>query len=146
MTNFQGDQAKKNPKWPTHKIEFFKIANFRNIFVKISWMVLGLVEVIDVGQSHHHIGWATSIFFKTINPTNPRINPWNFHKKKLRIGIFEKLSFLGLTILEFFFQDEKKCFSPIKISQSYLCIKDWVKILVITLVYSKRVSVPNNLL
>ena len=84
--------------------------------------------------------------FASINPTNPRINPWNFHKKKLRIGIFEKLSFLGLTILEFFFQDEKKCFSPIKISQSYLCIKDWVKILVITLVYSKRVSVPNNLL
>ena len=38
------------------------------------------------GQPHNHIGWATSMPFASINPTNPRTNPWNFHKKILRIG------------------------------------------------------------
>ena len=46
-----------------------------------------------VGQPLDHIGWATSIYFSTINSSNPKINPWNFHEKILRIGDFEKLSF-----------------------------------------------------
>ena len=39
-----------------------------------------------VGQRHDHISWATPMPFASINPTNPRTNPWNFHEKILRIG------------------------------------------------------------
>ena len=46
--------------------------------------------------------------FTSINPTNPRTNPWNFHKKILRIGDFEKCTFFESAILNFFFQ--KKIF------------------------------------
>ena len=46
-----------------------------------------------VGQPHDHIGWATSMPFASINPTNPRTNPWNFWKKILRIGGAGKLTF-----------------------------------------------------
>jgi hypothetical protein len=52
-----------------------------------------------VGQPHDHIGWATSLPFASINPINPRTNPWNFHNFFLRIGDFEKLSFFELAIL-----------------------------------------------
>ena len=49
MTDFHGDQAKKilekkNPKCQT---EFFKIANSQKNFVKLLWIGLGLVELID---------------------------------------------------------------------------------------------------
>ena len=33
--------------------------------------------------------------FASFNSTNPRTNPWNFHKKILRIGDFEKWPFLS---------------------------------------------------
>ena len=46
--------------------------------------------------------------FASFNPTNPRTNPWNFHKKILRIGDFEKWRFFESAILNFFF--EKKFF------------------------------------
>ena len=39
-----------------------------------------------VRQPHGHIGWATSMPFAPINPTNPTTDPWNFWKKILRIG------------------------------------------------------------
>ena len=70
---------KKNPKWPTQK----------------TW--------VYVGHPHNQIGWATSMPFTSINPTNPRTNLWNCHKKNWRIGDFEKLSFFEWAILEFFF-------------------------------------------
>ena len=38
MTDFHVDQAKKNPKWPTQKTEFFKIANSQKKIVKTSWI------------------------------------------------------------------------------------------------------------
>ena len=41
--------------------------------------------------------------YASIYPTDPRINPWNFGKKILRIGGVEKLSFFESAILEFFF-------------------------------------------
>ena len=69
-----------------------------------------------VGQPHGHIDWATSLPFASINPTNPRTNPWNFHKKILRIGGVEKLSFFESAILNFF------CFIPMKISHK-LCVR-----------------------
>ena len=48
-------------------------------------------------------------------------------QKKLRIGDFEKLSFFESAILDFFFQKNFFCFIPMKISQSYLGIKDGLK-------------------
>ena len=57
-----------------------------------------------VGQPHSHIGWDKSMPFASINPTNPRTDPWNFHKKILRIGDFEKCTFFESAILNFFFQ------------------------------------------
>ena len=72
-----------------------------------------------VGQPQDHIGWATSMPFASINPTNQRTNPWNFHKQILRIGDFKKLRFFELAILNFFFQ-KKICLIPMKISHK-LC-------------------------
>ena len=37
-----------------------------------------------VKQPHNHIGWAISVPFASINPTNQRTNPWNFHRKQER--------------------------------------------------------------
>ena len=61
-----------------------------------------------VRQPHDHIGWATSMPFASINPTNPRTNLWNFREKILRIGDFEKRPFWKSAILDFFL--EKKFF------------------------------------
>ena len=57
-----------------------------------------------VGQPHSHIGEATSMPFTSFNPTNPRTNPWNFHKKIFRIGDFEKRTFFESAIFNFNFQ------------------------------------------
>ena len=38
--------------------------------------------------------------FASINPTNPRTNPWNFREEILRIGDFENLSFFESAILK----------------------------------------------
>ena len=54
-----------------------------------------------VGQPHSHIGWATSMPFSSINSTNPRTNPWNFHEKILRIGGAGKWGFFEAAILNF---------------------------------------------
>ena len=43
-----------------------------------------------VGQPHGHIGWAIPMPFPSMNFTNPKTAPWNFHKKILSIGDFEK--------------------------------------------------------
>ena len=45
--------------------------------------------------------WATPIPFASINPTNPRTNPWNFHEKILRIGGAGKWGFFESAILNF---------------------------------------------
>ena len=65
-----------------------------------------------------------SMPFASINPTNPRTNPWNFHKKILRIGDFEKWPFFESAILNFFFEKKKFffCFIPMKISHK-LCVR-----------------------
>ena len=54
-----------------------------------------------VGQPHGHMGWAKSVPFASINPTNPRTNPWNFHEKILRIGGAGKWGFFEAAILNF---------------------------------------------
>ena len=57
-----------------------------------------------VGQPHGHIGWAKSMPFASINPTNPRTNPWKFHEKILRIGGAGKWGFFEAAILNFLSQ------------------------------------------
>ena len=98
-----------------------------------------------VGQSLNHIGWATSMPFASINPTDPRTNPQKFYKRILRIGDFEKLSFFKAAILNFFFIIFF-FLHPHENQSKLLGYQGWVEILMITLVYSKRVSVRNNLL
>ena len=46
-----------------------------------------------VGRPHYHIGWATSMSFVSINPNNPRTDPWNFHKKYWELAVL-KISFI----------------------------------------------------
>ena len=75
-----------------------------------------------VGQPHNYIGWARPMPFVSINSTNPRTNPWNFHRKK-----FENLPFWKMAILKnrpfWIFFIKKKfffCFIVMKISPN-LC-------------------------
>jgi hypothetical protein len=49
--------------------------------------------------------------FASINPTNPRTNPQNFHKIFLRIGDFEKLIFLSRPFWNFFSQIKRFFFA-----------------------------------
>ena len=89
---------KKNPKRRTQKS--FSKSPILNIFCEKKF---GLVELIDMKG----IDVAQSM---------------KFSQKILRIGNFEKLSFFESAILELFF-----AFIPMKISQTYLAIKDGSK-------------------
>ena len=62
-----------------------------------------------VGQPHGHMGWAKSMPFASINSTNPRTNPWNFHEKILRID--EARKWLLFSFLVFgYWVDQKNFF------------------------------------
>ena len=80
---------KKNPKMAADSKK--RPENPKNAFLPV-------FELTYVGQSYDHISWAISMPFASINPKNPRTNPWNFWKKILRIGGFEKLSFFESAI------------------------------------------------
>ena len=75
--------------------------NTKNAFLAWFWAY--------VGQPHDHISRATPMPFASIRSTNPRINPWNFHDKILRIGGAGKWGFFELAIFFIFF-----CFISIK--------------------------------
>ena len=49
---------------------------------------------IDVRQPHSHIGYAISMLFVSIISTNPRTNPWYFHKKYWELAILKNSVFL----------------------------------------------------
>ena len=55
-----------------------------------------------VRQPHDHIDWATSMPFASINPTNLRTNPWNFHKKHWELAELENEGFLSRPFWIFF--------------------------------------------
>ena len=76
----------------------------------VSRLFLGLCQTAS-----QNIGWATSMPFASINPTNPRTDPWNFHKKILRIDRVEKWPFFESAILIFFFAS-----SPWKLVTNYV--------------------------
>ena len=67
--------------------------------------------------------------FASTNPTNPRTNPWNFHKKILRIGGVGKSAFFKSAILNsiFFQKNFFFCLIPMKTRQSLLVSKDGSK-------------------
>ena len=52
--------------------------NTKNTFFVCFWAY--------VRQPHNHISWAKPMPFASINSTNPRSNPWEYHEKILRIG------------------------------------------------------------
>ena len=60
-----------------------------------------------VRQPHGHIGWAKSMPFASINPTNTRTNSWNFGGICSALDEVEKLSFFESAILNFFFKKKK---------------------------------------
>ena len=67
--------------------------NTKNTFCACFWAY--------VGQPHSHINCAIPMPFASINSTNPRTNPWNFHEKMLRIGRAGKWGFFEAAILNF---------------------------------------------
>ena len=77
-----------------------------------------------VGQPHDHIGWAPTMPFASINPTNPRTDPWNFHKKILRIDRVEKWTFFESAILNFILKKKKKILAPWKLVTNY--VLEWM--------------------
>ena len=81
--------------------------------------------------------------FASFNPTNPRTNPWNFHKKILRIGDFEKLSYFILSRLFWNFF----CFIPMKILIITLvfCQKSLNKNILAPSVHKPNLSIPFSL-
>ena len=75
------------------------------------------------------------------------VRVYTFLQKNFENWRFWKTQFFESAILKFYFKKFFCYFIPKKISQSYvLGYQGWVEILMITLVYSKRVSVRNNLL
>ena len=115
------------------KTSFFNSVNSQYFFVKISWigpwasridwckghwwgstyMVVRLPDISSKMAKKHKkcifclflsLFWtASSMPFASINPTSPRTDPWNFHKKILRIGDFEKWPFFESAILNIIF-------------------------------------------
>ena len=100
------------------KIDFFVFLPFFGVYI----------------QPDDHIGWATWLPFASIYPTYLRTNPWNFRKKILRIGRVENLSYFELAILIFLLH-------PYSNQSQFMGYQGWDKILMITLVSSKKLEV-----
>ena len=91
------------------------------------WNVWG--EWFLAVNHHNHKNWVPSILTHNLwlifNSTNPRTNKWNFHKKILRIGDFEKWPFFESAILNFFFSKKIKiASSPWKLVTDY--VLEWM--------------------
>ena len=73
------------------------------------------------GQPDNHIGWASSMPFASINPTNPRTNPWNFGGNCSAFGGGWKTQFFWVGHFEIFFAKKKFFFAsfPSKLVNIY---------------------------
>ena len=96
----------------------------KNLEKKAFFVFLGCFWAY-VGQPHDHIGWDKSMPFASINPTNPRTNPWNFHEKILRIGGAKKWGlypFFWVGHFEFFFSRKNYffCFISMKRPKAFI--------------------------
>ena len=137
MTSFHENEAKKKFKLADSKKGHFSKSPILDIFLwKFNGLVLGLVGLNDakgidvayVGQPHGHIGWAKSMPFTSFNPTNPRTNPLNFHKKYQELAILKNDLFFSRPFWIFFSRKNFFfCFIPMKTSQSLLVSKDGSK-------------------
>jgi hypothetical protein len=151
-----------------NKTEFFKIANSQNVFVKISW-IGPWISMIDWCKGH----WCSSTYMvKRLSDVSSKTSkkcifcvyrlflPLRHQSILLTQGsiheIFTKC-FWELAILKNsvflvghfgFFFSKKYCFlfHPHENQSKLLGYQGWVQILMITLVYGKRVSVRSNLL
>ena len=56
------------------------------------------------GQPDNHIGWASSMPFASMNPTNPTTNPWNFGGNCSAFGGGWKTQFFLIGHFDFFFK------------------------------------------
>ena len=128
MNNFHGDEAKK--------ILFFN-EKTNSKTPKNGFLVFFGCFWAYVGQPHNHTGWATSMPFASINPTNLRTNPWNFWKEILRIGDFEKTQFFWVGHFGFFLLHFHENHSKV------LGYQEWGEIFLITLVSSQKSLPPN---
>ena len=80
--------------------------NTKNAFFACFWAY--------VGQPHNHIGWATSMPFASIYPTDPRTNSWNLCKQYW----YWKTQFFWVGHFDFSFQQNLFfCFIPMKINR-----------------------------
>ena len=115
---------KKIWKWQTKKSSFTSSANSQYFFVKISCigpLVRPFLSSCLMASRPHRLPMP----FASINPTDQRTNPWNFHKKYWELAELENELFL-VCHFQFFFQ-KKICFIPIRTCQSLLVSKDFSK-------------------
>ena len=142
-------------------MSFSSSANSQYVFVNILWIGLWVSRIdwcrghceavqhkpknslktqkmhflpVYVGKPHGHIGWAKSMPFTSINPTNPKTNPWNFGGNCSAFGDVEKLSFFESAILIIFFF----AFIPIEISHNLWDTKEGTNF--DTLISSKKLG------
>ena len=129
----------------SQKIFFFNLVclstkqpkNTKNAFFACFWAY--------VGQPHSHIGWALSMPFASITPTNPRTNPWNFGGNCSAFGGGWKTQFFWVGHFEFFFAKKKKIFHFFPMKKPWVSyeVSFFFKILMITLVSSQKSLPPN---
>ena len=105
----------------------FRAKTTKNAFLPLNWPF--------VGRPDNHISRATSLSYTWVSSTDPRTIFWNFVEKMLKIGGFEKLTFLKQ--LNSNVKNSKKIF----FSLSFLlkCLTNsWVaySILMLTLIFS----------
>jgi len=82
-------------------VSTYMVVRLSDISSKTDKKCVFCVFRLFVGQPHDHISWDISMPFASINSTNPRTNPWNFHEKILRIGGAGKWGFFEAAILNF---------------------------------------------
>ena len=96
-----------------------------------------------VGQPHGHVGWAKSMPFSSINPTNPWTNPWNFHKKIWELAILKNGDFENRPFWIFFFRKKKFLLHPNKNQSQIMWWNGWDSILMLSLVSTKFLAMRN---
>ena len=102
----------------------FNWLNLKHHFASTSWTTWAYV-----GQPHEHICLATSMAFKTINPTNQSLK---FLKKNIENWRFWKSQFFWVGHFNFFL------LHPNENQPTFKKYQRWVKILTIDLIYRPK--------
>ena len=109
LNNLYGRQAVRRKPKKGLKLPFF-------VFLALFWAY--------VRQPDGHIGWVILMPFASINPTNPRTNPWNFGGNCSAFVDVEKLSFFESAILNLKKKEKKMTYHTVlnRKSQLVLCV------------------------